>query len=56
MRTDLAIRVVPKIVPAAYLYGEIEYQGEAPLLPGPVAIFRDGMFVGTSAIDLLRPG
>ncbi len=56
MPAALAVRVVPKVVPAGYLYGTIDYAGEEPLLPGPVAIFRDGMFVGTSAMGLLRPG
>ncbi len=52
----LAVRTVPKIAPQAYLYGEITYEGDAPLLPGPVSVFRDEAFIGTSALALLRPG
>lgn len=52
----LAVRTVPKIAPRAYLYGEVTYEGEAPLLPGPIAVFRDGSFIGTSAMGMLRPG
>ncbi len=53
---SLAVRVVPKHTPQGYLYAEIEYAGEQPLLPGPVSVFRDGAFIGTSHLDLLRPG
>ena len=52
----LAVRTVPKIAPQAYLYGEITYEGDAPLLPGPVSVFRDEAFIGTSAVPMLRPG
>jgi uncharacterized protein (TIGR02231 family) len=52
----LAVRTVPKIAPRAYLYGEVTYEGEAPLLPGPISVFRDGSFIGTSAMGMLRPG
>ncbi|MFQ5775269.1 MAG: mucoidy inhibitor MuiA family protein [Kiloniellaceae bacterium] len=52
----LAVRAVPKIAPQAHLYGEITYEGAEPWLPGPVSVFRDGAFVGTNAIPILRPG
>ena len=52
----LTVRTVPKIAPRAYLTAEITYDGEEPILPGPVSVFRDGAFVGTSAIPMLRPG
>ncbi len=52
----LAVRIVPKIIEQAYLFGEITYEGEDSLLPGPVSLFRDGTFVGTGGIDLSRPG
>ncbi len=56
LNAKLAVRTVPKIAPQAYLYGEITYEGDAPLLPGPVSVFRDEAFIGTSAIAMLRPG
>jgi len=56
LETKLAIRTAPKIAPQAHLYGEIAFTGEAPWLPGPVAIFRDNAFVGTTGIGILRPG
>ena len=52
----LTVRTVPKIAPRAYLTAEFTYDGEEPILPGPVSVFRDGAFVGTSAIPMLRPG
>ncbi len=52
----LAVHTVPKIAPQAYLTATIVYDGAAPILPGPVSVFRDGAFVGTSAIAMLRPG
>jgi uncharacterized protein (TIGR02231 family) len=52
----LAVRVVPKIAPLAYLYAEIELPEGEPLLPGPVSVFRDGAFIGTGGLGLLRPG
>jgi uncharacterized protein (TIGR02231 family) len=54
--TELLVRAVPKLQPFAYLYGEVEYKGEAPLLPGGVALHRDGTYVGRTSLPLLRPG
>ena len=56
LEAALAVRVVPKVVPRAYLYAEIEYSGEAALLPGPVSVFRDDSFIGTGRLGLLRSG
>ena len=56
MATKVAVQAAPRLYPGAYLYGEVTYEGEAPLLPGPVALFRDGGFVGRSHLELLRPG
>lgn len=55
MPTELAVRVVPKQMPLAHLYGSVTYGGQDPLLPGSVNVFRDGAFVGTSGIAMLRP-
>lgn len=53
---ELSVQTVPKIAPRAYLAAEITYEGETPLLPGPVALFRDGAFVGRGGLAMLRPG
>jgi uncharacterized protein (TIGR02231 family) len=51
----LAARTVPKLAPVAHLYATIAYTGSEPLLPGPLSVFRDGAFIGTSNLALLRP-
>jgi uncharacterized protein (TIGR02231 family) len=43
---DLTIRSVPVIDPTAFLEASFIQREEAPLLPGRVAIYRDGVFVG----------
>lgn len=55
LTSKLAVRAVPKLAPAAHLFASFAHGGEEPLLPGQVSIFRDGAFVGTSAIGMLRP-
>jgi uncharacterized protein (TIGR02231 family) len=43
---DLALRAVPVRDPTAYLEARFVQGEDAPLLPGRVAIYRDGVFVG----------
>jgi uncharacterized protein (TIGR02231 family) len=43
---DLTIRSVPVIDPTAFLEASFIQSEDAPLLPGRVAIYRDGVFVG----------
>jgi len=43
---DLAVRSVPLIDPTAFLEASFVQSEDAPLLPGRVAIYRDGVFVG----------
>ena len=43
---DLVIRSAPVLDPAAFLEASFRQNEDAPLLPGRVAIYRDGMFVG----------
>ena len=45
---DLAVRSVPVRDPTAYLEASFKQSEDAPLLPGRVAIYRDGVFVGRS--------
>lgn len=52
----LACRSVPKLDTNAYLYANIKIAKGTPLLPGVVYLFRDGTFVGTGNMPLLRPG
>jgi len=43
---DLVVRSVPVLDPTAYLEASFHQSEDAPLLPGRIAIFRDGAFVG----------
>ena len=45
---DLLVRSVPVIDPTAFLEASFKQTEDAPLLPGRVAIYRDGAFVGRS--------
>jgi uncharacterized protein (TIGR02231 family) len=43
---ELAVRSVPVIDPTAFLEASFTQAEDAPLLPGRIAIYRDGVFVG----------
>ena len=47
---DLTIRATPVIDPTAFLEASFKQAEDAPLLPGRVAIYRDGTFVGRAKI------
>jgi len=56
-KPKLADLVVPEKDVTAYLYAKFNHnKGAATLLPGRVALFRDGMFVGNSALPLIIAG
>jgi uncharacterized protein (TIGR02231 family) len=46
MAPDLAVRAVPVLDPTGFLEASFKQNEDAPLLPGRVAIYRDGVFVG----------
>jgi uncharacterized protein (TIGR02231 family) len=43
---DLAVRAAPVKDPTAFLEASFKQSEDAPLLPGRVSIYRDGVFVG----------
>jgi uncharacterized protein (TIGR02231 family) len=45
---DLAVRSAPVVDPTAFLEASFTQSEDAPLLPGKVSIYRDGMFVGAA--------
>lgn len=59
---DLAVRAAPVMDPTAFLEASFRQSDEATLLPGKVAIYRDGVFVGRGKItasakdDIVRLG
>jgi len=52
----LSALAVPKLDPNAYLTAAFTLEGETPLLPGPVMLYRDGVFMGQGGLPLLSPG
>ncbi len=52
----LKVRTVPRRVPKAYLYAAFSLKGDVALLPGRVALFRDGVFVGRGRLPVLAAG
>jgi len=52
----LSARAVPKLDPNAYLTAAFTVTGETPLLPGPVTLYRDGVYMGQGHLPMLAPG
>jgi uncharacterized protein (TIGR02231 family) len=50
------VRTVPKLDAKAYLYAKLVAPKGSPLLPGQIALFRDGTFVGNGKLPLLAGG
>lgn len=53
---SLLARTVPKRDAKAYLYAKIEVPRGSPMLPGTIALFRDGTFVGNGRLPMLAGG
>lgn len=54
-KNRLEVQVKPQLSNDAFLVSHATLQGEAPVLPGQVNIFRDGSYIGQSYLPLLRP-
>ncbi|MGE3875789.1 MAG: mucoidy inhibitor MuiA family protein [Parvibaculaceae bacterium] len=52
----LSALAAPKLDPNAYLTAAFTLSGETPLLPGPVMLYREGVFMGEGALPMLSPG
>ncbi|MGI9462909.1 MAG: mucoidy inhibitor MuiA family protein, partial [Aestuariivirgaceae bacterium] len=53
---SLSAHAVPMLDPNAYLTAKFTVNGETPLLPGRVLLFRDNVYMGQGALPLLSPG
>jgi uncharacterized protein (TIGR02231 family) len=53
---SLLARTTPELDATAYLEAAFINEEEAPLLPGTVALHRDGTFIGRGRIGLVAPG
>ncbi|HLH90854.1 MAG TPA: mucoidy inhibitor MuiA family protein [Xanthobacteraceae bacterium] len=49
---DLLVRATPVVDATAYLEADFKQGEEAPLLPGVISLYRDGVFVGRSRMAL----
>jgi uncharacterized protein (TIGR02231 family) len=49
---QLLLRTAPAVDATAFLEADFKHAEDAPLLPGPVAIYRDGAFVGRSRMAM----
>lgn len=47
---------VPRLDATAYLTASFTLKGDAPMLPGVVNLYRDGMFMGQGSLPLLSAG
>lgn len=56
IEAKLSALAAPKLDPNAYLTAAFTLSGETPLLPGPVMLYRDGVFMGQGALPMLSPG
>ena len=54
-KAEIRAEIFPKADASAYLIATLVFNGQLPLLPGRIALFRDGEFIGNSDMDLLRP-
>jgi len=53
---SLSAHAVPAVDPNAYLTATFTIDGETPLLPGRVLLFRDNVYMGQGALPLMAPG
>lgn len=53
---SLGAHAVPALDPNAYLTASFTFDGETPLLPGRVLLYRDNVFMGQGALPMLTPG
>ncbi len=52
----LTVMAAPALDPNAYLTAGFTVDGDTPLLPGRVLLFRDNVYMGQGALPLLSPG
>lgn len=55
MNAELSARVTPRLATQAFLFAKVTNAADYPLIPGTIAKYRDGAFIGNAALTLLRP-
>ena len=54
--TTVELAAAPKLAPGVFRRARVSYGGSVPLLPGPVATYVDGDYVGASSLPAVVPG
>ncbi len=52
----LSVRAIPKYGLEPQIYAEADYEAEAPLLAGPLVLYRDGAYAGRHRLQSVAPG
>jgi uncharacterized protein (TIGR02231 family) len=55
LKAALAIQTSPRLGPQAYLFATATNNETYPLIPGIVAKYRDGTFIGNAGLPMVRP-
>jgi uncharacterized protein (TIGR02231 family) len=55
-KVTLQAEVRPQFAEEAYLVASTQLAGDVTLLPGQANLFRDGTYIGTIPLELMRPG
>jgi uncharacterized protein (TIGR02231 family) len=56
VRPTLSVKTAPSVDPTAYVEAHFVDVEDAPILPGRVALIRDGAFVGEGRVGFVAPG
>lgn len=56
LEAALTVRSAPRVDERAFLYAKLVVPRVSPWLPGQVALFRDGTFIGNGRLPQLAPG
>jgi len=56
IQPTLSVKTAPSVDPVAYVEAHFVDSEDAPILPGRVAIIRDGAFVGEGRVGFVAPG
>jgi uncharacterized protein (TIGR02231 family) len=56
VQPSILVKTAPSLDQTAYLQAHFIDAEEAPLLPGEIALYRDGAFIGQSRIGFVAPG
>lgn len=55
LKASLHVEATPRLGTQAYLFAKVTNTEKFPIIPGGVAKYRDGAFMGNAAMTLLRP-